>query len=156
MQAIEMARRIMTAQKSEFEKLSEQLSNLPISLTPIRMFDILCWTTEKWDIRGNPHAPHGTAHESLLKASKAEAPTSQFTTKAAKRGKYVVFEDLERATGPKVHHVDCFYYTRWISNPTSTTTWHGPYESEEKAWKVCKEIASRSGFQPSKHRCMEK
>ena len=69
-------------------------------------------------------------------------------------GEYVVFEDLERATGPKVHHVDCFYYRRWLSNPTTTTTWHGPYESEEKAWEICKILASKTGFTPSKHRCV--
>lgn len=68
--------------------------------------------------------------------------------------KDVVFEDLYRATGPKVHHVDCLYYKRWLDSPTSTTTWHGPYKSKEKAWKICKEIASKSRFQPSKHRCV--
>jgi hypothetical protein len=68
--------------------------------------------------------------------------------------KYVVFEDLERATGPKVHNVNCFYYKRWLNNPTTTTTWQGPYESEEKAWQICKKLSLRSGFEPSKHRCV--
>ena len=50
-QALEKTREIMIKQKGEFEKLIEQTRDLPIPLTPIRMFDILCWTTEKWDIR---------------------------------------------------------------------------------------------------------
>jgi len=66
---------------------------------------------------------------------------------------FVVFEDLDRATGPKVHSTDCFYYKRWPRNPTTTTTWHGPYESEEEACKVCEQIARRSGMKPSKHDC---
>ena len=66
---------------------------------------------------------------------------------------FVVFEDLAKATGPKVHSSDCFYYKRWRQNPTTTTTWHGPYESDERAWKICERIAMRTGMNPSKHEC---
>lgn len=110
------------------------------------MFDILCWTTEKWDVRGIHKAPYGTPHKSLLRSFKAKEPTSRITARATESGKYLVFEDSERVTGPKVHHVGCFYYKRWLNNPTSTTKWHGPYESEEKAWKLCKEIAQIAVF----------
>lgn len=63
---IDKVREIVLKQKPEFEKLAKQTRDLPIPLTPVRMFDILCWTTEKWDIRGNHNAPNGTAHKSLL------------------------------------------------------------------------------------------
>lgn len=156
MQALEQTRLIMITQKAEFEKLAKQTHDLPIPLTEVRMFDILCWTAEKWDIRGSHSAPHGTPHASLLKPLKSAKSTNRTSERTKDRGKYVVFEDLERAVGPKVHHVDCFYYKRWVSSPTSTTTWHGPYTSREEAWEICKELSSRSGFQPSKHGCAER
>jgi endonuclease III len=67
---------------------------------------------------------------------------------------YVVFEDLARATGPKVHHINCVYHAKWLKNPTTTTKWHGPYETEEEAWEVCRAISSKSEFEPSCHRCV--
>jgi hypothetical protein len=154
LQALEKAREIMTVQKAEFEKLVDQTYDLPIPLTAVRIFDILCWTTEKWDIQGILHAPYGVPRRSLLTSLKQKEDPMPDVEKMKDHNKYVVFEDLERATGPKVHHVDCFYYKRWLSNPTTTTTWHGPYESEEKAWKVCKTLSLRSGFKPSKHNCI--
>ena len=154
LQAIEEARKIVTDQKKEFQELAKDLSDLPIPLTLIRMFDILCWTTEKWDIRGIHKAPYGTPYESLLKPFKGEEPKSRITPKEMMVSEYVVFEDLARATGPKVHHVNCFDYKRWLSNPTSTTMWHGPYKSEEKAWEICKRLPSKGGFEPSKHSCV--
>ena len=68
--------------------------------------------------------------------------------------KYVVFQDFIKATGPKVHNIDCFYYKRWLINPTTTTTWHGPYEALEEAWGVCKKLALNSRFEPTKHNCV--
>ena len=71
LKALDKAREIITSQKSEFEKLVEQTKDLPIALTPVRMFDILCWTAEKWDIRGNLNAPYGAPSKSLLSSSKS-------------------------------------------------------------------------------------
>ena len=68
---------------------------------------------------------------------------------------YVVFEDLAKATGPKVHHVGCHYYQRWLANRTTTTTWYGPYDYEE-AWKICRNIALRTPFEPSEHGCVKR
>ena len=65
LQALEKARRIMMEQRLEFEKLSEQTRNLQILLTPVRIFDILCWTAEKWDIRRKLNAPYGDPSKSL-------------------------------------------------------------------------------------------
>jgi len=67
---------------------------------------------------------------------------------------YVVFEDLARATGPKVHHITCVYYGKWLENPTTTTKWHGPYETEKEAWEVCRILSSKSKFEPSCHQCV--
>lgn len=67
---------------------------------------------------------------------------------------YVVFEDLDKATGPKVHSVDCPYYKKWQNNPTTTTTWHGPYKSFEEAWRICEELSKKGLFKPSKHGCI--
>ena len=75
-----------------------------------RIFDILCWTTEKWDKRGIHNAPYGIPHKSLLKPFESNEHKSCVAKGSKDRNKYVVFEDLERATGPKVHQVDCFYY----------------------------------------------
>lgn len=154
LQALEHARELIGKQKVEFEKLVEQTKDLPIPLTPVRMFDILCWTAEKWDIRRILNAPYGVPSGSLLASFKSRRGTTSDIEKMESDDKYVVFEDLERATGPKVHNVNCFYYKRWLNNPTTTTTWQGPYESEEKAWQICKKLSLRSGFEPSKHRCV--
>lgn len=70
LEALERAREIIVKQKDEFKKLVQQTRDLPIPLSFVRMFDILCWTTEKWDIRGILNAPHGTPHKSLLKLEK--------------------------------------------------------------------------------------
>lgn len=74
---------------------------------------------------------------------------------AGSQKKYVVFEDLYRATGPKAHSVDCTYYKRWLNSPTSTTTWHGPYNTFEEAWRICEELSKKGKFKSSKHGCIE-
>jgi hypothetical protein len=42
-----------------FIRLRELLSDLPIPLEIVRMYDILVWTTQKWDIRGDLTGPYG-------------------------------------------------------------------------------------------------
>jgi hypothetical protein len=51
--------------RAQFRRLGEQLRDMPIKLTPVRMYDVLCWTQEKWVNRGNTHAEYGTAVRSL-------------------------------------------------------------------------------------------
>ena len=155
LQALEKARGIMREQRLEFEKLSDQTRHLQIPLTPVRIFDILCWTAEKWDIRGKLNAPYGVPSKSLLASSRLRKDTKPEIEKMESHGRYVVFEDLEGATGPKVHSVDCAYYRRWLARPTTTTTWHGPYHSKEKAWEICKRLSLRGGFKPSRHNCVK-
>ena len=74
LQALDRIRKTIINQRSAFEKLAEETRDLPIQLTIIRLFDILCWTAEKWDIRGNTNAPYGHASKSLLQTSKKENP----------------------------------------------------------------------------------
>jgi hypothetical protein len=66
LQALERTRKIIIEQKDEFEKVTKQISDLPIPLTPARIFYILCWTAEKWDIRKNTKAPYEKARQSLV------------------------------------------------------------------------------------------
>ena|GEM_PF-442018 len=70
--------------------------------------------------------------------------------------KYVVFEDFEKATGSKVHSTSCYYYKRWLTNPTTTTTWHGPYATITKARGVCRELCRGTNFEPRDHSCVSK
>jgi len=66
---------------------------------------------------------------------------------------YVVYEDPAKATSPKVHRTSCGYYQRWRREGSETTTWYGPYETYEEAWKVCQQIAHRMGKQPIEAAC---
>ena len=82
LEAMELIRAVTAEQKEAFEKLLERTSDLPFPLTPVRMFDILCWTTEKWDVRKILNAPYGIPHKSLLHLnnSKAVSPTTPDTS----------------------------------------------------------------------------
>jgi len=64
--ALESTREIMLRQEDAFKELANRTRDLPIKLTAVRIFDILCWTTEKWDVRESLHGPYGTPHKSLL------------------------------------------------------------------------------------------
>lgn len=48
-----------------FTKLRQRLSDLPIPLSKVRLYDILVWSTEKWDIRGDLKAPFGVPYKSI-------------------------------------------------------------------------------------------
>jgi hypothetical protein len=65
-EALEVTRTLLVSQKASFVDLTEHLKDLPITLTPVRIFDILCWSTEKWDILEELKAPYGTPHKSLF------------------------------------------------------------------------------------------
>lgn len=49
----------ITNNREVLEKLSFKLKDLPILLTTVRIYDILIWTTEKWDERKIISAPYG-------------------------------------------------------------------------------------------------
>lgn len=48
-----------------FAKLQARLSDLTIPLTKVRLYDILAWSTEKWDVRGDLAALYGTPKASV-------------------------------------------------------------------------------------------
>jgi len=49
---MEIVRKDIVRNFQSFRQLKEALMDLPIPLTVARMYDILCWTTWKWDILG--------------------------------------------------------------------------------------------------------
>lgn len=55
----------LSQNRANFQRLESQLADLSITLTYARMYDILCWTQEKWVVRGNTHAKYGTAARSI-------------------------------------------------------------------------------------------
>lgn len=71
MKSMSMSRDLIKSQIIGFTDLQMKLGNLPIPLTTVRLFDILCWTTYKWDILGRTDAPKGVASKSLLGYTKA-------------------------------------------------------------------------------------
>lgn len=68
--ALDTMRNIILDNLNEFVALKNSLSDLPIPLTITRLFDILCWSTEKWDIQGRLIAPKGIPRVSLLKITR--------------------------------------------------------------------------------------
>jgi hypothetical protein len=70
--ALETARADIVKNRAAFDELKNRVSDLPTPLTIVRLYDILCWTQEKWVNRGNPTAKYGTASKSL---NQAGAPT---------------------------------------------------------------------------------
>lgn len=72
LQGLESSREIIRSQIQEFTELQNSLLDLPTPLTIARLFDILCWTTFKWDIMRRTKAPKGTASKSLIEIKKPE------------------------------------------------------------------------------------
>jgi hypothetical protein len=63
--SFEIVRTYIVTNRVGFHELETRLSDLPTPLTAVRVYDILCWTQEKWVNRGDTGAPHGTASRSL-------------------------------------------------------------------------------------------
>lgn len=61
---IDVIRKDIRRNLEAFTRLQERLSDLPIPLNIVRLYDILVWSTEKWDIRGDLKAPFGVPQES--------------------------------------------------------------------------------------------
>lgn len=91
LRALDRVRETIMKQRAEFEKLIEQTRDLSIQLTPVRIFDILCWTAEKWDIRGKRSAPYGTPRKSLLTPPKLRKAKPSATKRIGAIGEYVVY-----------------------------------------------------------------
>lgn len=162
LKALEKTRKIIKRQNVEFEKLVKQTRDLPIPLTPVRLFDILCWTTEKWDIRGKLNAPYGVPHKSLLASfeSKKEMGARQkiFTRQKHKKrfsenGKFLFtrayWMNVDKPTKTCVLHIEgCLYEkqkkeTKWkgvgsLKRDGGWLRFNSPQEAGEffaEAWK---------------------
>ncbi len=72
MTSLEMARADIISNRKAFLELQTLLSDLPTPLTTVRLYDILCWTQEKWVNRGDTSAPYGTASISLVQGVSPE------------------------------------------------------------------------------------
>ncbi len=66
LRCMEIARKTIRKNITGFETLQKSIKDLPEYLSIVRLFDILCWTTAKWDLQGITTAPHGKAERSLL------------------------------------------------------------------------------------------
>ena len=63
---MDISRELIFDQLDEFKQLQSNIIDLPIPLTIVRLFDILCWSTHKWDILKKTSTPKGRATKSLL------------------------------------------------------------------------------------------
>jgi hypothetical protein len=58
--AIDVIRANLAANREAFSVLQRSLSDLPIQFEKVRLYDILVWSTEKWDVREDSRAIYGT------------------------------------------------------------------------------------------------
>ncbi len=64
--AMEIIREDLIQYQEDFIRLSEKFSESK-PLEQIRIYDILAWSTEKWDNQGNTNAPYGKVTTSLIR-----------------------------------------------------------------------------------------
>lgn len=62
---LDTARADIVNNRGAFSELQSRLADLPTPLTNVRLYQILCWTQEKWVNRGDTAGPYGTAGKSL-------------------------------------------------------------------------------------------
>lgn len=167
--ALEISRNIILRNHDGFSRLQQQLTDLPIPLTITRLFDILCWTTEKWDIRGDITAPYGRAEKSLLQIDSPGGNTSQARQELQmsafkKRVEYVQGEcwvNVDKPTKTCTKHVSgCTYEIgkretkyKGIGNLKRDGGWL-PFDSLKAAQDYCEHWKKR-GFQVIKHKCLK-
>jgi len=169
--ALEISRNILLKNHDAFSRLRQQLIDLPIPLTTVRLFDILCWTTAKWDIRGIITAPYGRAGKSLLQIDSLRENTSkarqELQMSALKeRVEYVQGEywvNVDKPTKTCTIHVrGCEYENRkgeteykGIGNLKRDGGWLS-FDSLKGAQDYCKERWMKQGFRVISHNCSKK
>ena len=72
LQSLDTSKQLIQTQINEFKQLQNTVNDLPIPLTVVRLFDILCWSTYKWDIQRKTTAPRGKATKSLIEYKKTK------------------------------------------------------------------------------------
>ena len=125
---IDVIRKDIQTNLEAFTQLQKNLSDLPIPLSIVRLYDILVWSTEKWDIRGDLTAPYGKPKAALRTSSFARYPTTrcdtdrneaeanwkeietleEFREIVRKNEGYIVITDI--ANTNKIHRPSC----RWV------------------------------------------
>lgn len=76
MRCIDTVRSDLSRNRDGFAELQGRLADLPTPLTNVRIYDILCWTQEKWVNRGDRAGPYGVAGKSLNQRAAAPAAVS--------------------------------------------------------------------------------
>lgn len=71
--------------------------------------------------------------------------------KEKKKCKFMVFEDVDNATCPKVHKTDCRHYKQYVQKgeATRSTKWHGPFDDHAEACKKATNIGLRQHRAPT-------
>lgn len=64
-ECLDIARSDLGKNHEAFTELQTKLGDLPTPLPVVRMYDILCWTQEKWINRGDTGGPYGEAKSFL-------------------------------------------------------------------------------------------
>lgn len=124
--ACDIIRSDLINNRETFETLQKNLSDLPIPLESVRLYDILCWSTEKWDIREKLDAPQGKPRESVKSRERITEKK-----KDEKIG-FAVYVD-----GPEdyamVHRESCGHYQNRKGNEMDTGYWKSGFESKKDA-----------------------
>ncbi len=130
--AVEIARKDLRENKKEFKKLQKELSDLPIPLTRVRLYDILCWTVEKWDIRGEMDAPYGKPKKSVKSEKSIEIKSETKKTKKCGTGGFAVYMD-DPEDYAMVHRESCGHYQNRKGDQMDTGYWKGGFRSKKEA-----------------------
>ena len=83
--AIDVIRKDIIDNRDSFIYLKQNLSDLLILLETVRLYDILVWSTEKWDIRGDLTAPYGKPKTTLGSISTRINSQSQHDVKSTNK-----------------------------------------------------------------------
>ncbi|MFH1219049.1 MAG: DUF6308 family protein [Candidatus Eisenbacteria bacterium] len=75
--AIDMIRADLATNRAAFSALQRSLSDLPILFENVRLYDILIWSTEKWDVREDPRAIYGTPETAGKRRPRPSTPTTR-------------------------------------------------------------------------------
>lgn len=118
--------------RETFEALQKSLSDFSIPLENVRLYDILCWSTEKWDIREELDAPQGKPRESVRpREGITEKKKSDKKKKDEKIG-FAVYVD-----GPEdyamIHRRNCSHYQNREGDDMDTGYWKSGFESKKDA-----------------------
>lgn len=107
--------------KEVLENLSLRLSDLPIPLTLIRLYDILIWTTEKWDKRKMFSAPYGSPSSIVITKSDLNIPKQSFFKQEeyVTKGEASVWANIDKPLKKFTMHRDlnCIYIEKKKETP---------------------------------------